>query len=112
MTRERVVDAWINVLTGRNRPMTTHVQGKQLAAAFGVEIAGVRYVEVEPHSTHGNAIDALSATVAQIIAMQARTGDFDEPAGDLLVMDGRFYVPDGFIAKACETQGYVKRVIR
>jgi hypothetical protein len=56
-------------------------------------------VEVELLSIEPSAVEAVRVTLAQL------------PGGRLLEHEGRYYVPAGFVAWACERQGYVKRVI-
>lgn len=58
-------------------------------------------VEVELWCDDRSAVDAVRATI------RALPGD-----NDLTEDGGRFFVPDGFCAWACEQQGYVRRVIR
>lgn len=56
------------------------------------------WVEVELHSQEPSAVDATMRTICAL------------PGGDFKKEDGRFYVPSGFVAWACEQQGYVKAV--
>lgn len=59
-------------------------------------------VEVELHSTDPPAVDAVGRTLGQLPL----------GGGRLMEHGGRFYVEDGFVAYACERQGYVKEVRR
>lgn len=59
-------------------------------------------VEVELHSTDPSAVEAVRGTLDQL-----HGGPWY-----LVEQDGKWYIPDGFCAFACEQQGYVKRVIR
>ena len=55
-------------------------------------------IEVELHSTEPSAVEATRNTIAML-------------GGSLTERDGRYFVPAGFIAFACERQGYVRRVL-
>ncbi len=59
-------------------------------------------VRVVLHSTDPSAVGAVNSTLAQL------------PTGVACLWEygGDFYVEDGFVAYACERQGYVKEVIR
>lgn len=61
-----------------------------------------KLIEVELHSNEPSAVEAVRSTLKML------------PMGGAVLheRDGKFYVPDGFAAFACENQGYVRRVIR
>lgn len=58
-------------------------------------------VEVEPHSTDHDGIEALRETLRSLPG-----------SPELSRRAGRWFVADGFPAYACEHQGYVRRIIR
>jgi len=58
------------------------------------------FIEVELWSTDPSAVKATRETLLQL------------PGGKLIEREGRYFVPAGFPAWACERQGYVKRVLK
>lgn len=59
----------------------------------------MHWAEVELHSTVPEAVAAVRATVQML------------QGGELLELDGRYYVPCGFVVWACVHQGYVKQEV-
>ena len=56
-------------------------------------------IEVELWSAEPPAVEAVRRTVEGLAG------------GALHLIDGHYFVPSGFVAWACEKQGYVKRLI-
>lgn len=69
---------------------------------YNIDYFKLGLVEVELHSEDPDAVTATANT----IAMLPNSGD------GLVNIEGRWYVPSGFVAFACERQGYVRKVRR
>lgn len=57
------------------------------------------YVEVKLHGTDPEAVETARKQIEEL------------PDGALLVKDGRYFVPDGFVAWAVVHEGYVQAVV-